>query len=266
MDNNDYKNICELAIPLVREVGEFIRKELGQVTTEQIEVKEPNSLVSYVDQQAERILVAGLGAILPSAGFITEEDTVYQGAGDAIWIIDPLDGTSNFLHGIPHFAVSVGLRVEGVLQVGIVLDVMRRECFYAWKGGGAYMNEQVISVSTTGDLSSAMVGTGFPYEPQQVRPLMGALEHFMLHGRGIRRLGAAALDMAYVAAGRMDIYYESTLNIWDIAGGALIVLEAGGCITEFDGGDGYLASGRVVVANEQLLPVAQEVIWRYFGE
>jgi len=264
MGHKDYKKLCELSIPLVRAVGAFISKELGKVSNEQIEVKDRNSLVSYVDKEAEKKLVQGLKEIHPDAGFITEEGTVEQGGASALWIIDPLDGTSNFLHNIPHFAVSVGLEVDGILRVGIVLDVMREECFYAWEGGGAFVNDNSISVSTTPSIETAIVGTGFPYDPVHVRPLMDTLEYFVVHGRGIRRMGAAALDLAYVASGRLDVYYESTLNSWDIAGGALIVKEAGGMVSDFDGGTSYLNTGRIIVANPELHKQAQGVLSKHF--
>ena len=264
MERKDYKKLCELSIPIVREVGSFISKELGRVSDDQIEVKERNSLVSYVDKEAEKLLVIGLQAILSDAGFITEEGTVEQGGASALWIIDPLDGTSNFLHGIPHFAVSVGLQVDGILRIGIVLDVMREECFYAWEGGGAFLNNHPISVSTTVEIDNAIIGTGFPYNPEHVRSVIDTLEYFLINGRGIRRMGAAALDLAYVACGRLDVYYESTLQSWDLAGGAVIVREAGGVVTDFGGGETYLNNGRIVVANPVLHSQVQEVLSKNF--
>jgi myo-inositol-1(or 4)-monophosphatase len=255
MERKDYKKLCELSIPIVRAVGSFIRQELGKVSNEQIEIKERNSLVSYVDKEAEKQLVVGLKTVL-----ITEEGTVEQGGASALWIIDPLDGTSNFLHNIPHFAVSVGLQIDGILRVGVVLDVMREECFYAWEGGGAFLNNAPISISSTFGVDKSIIGTGFPYDPVHVRPLMDTLEYFVTHGRGIRRMGAAALDLAYVACGRLDAYYESTLHSWDIAGGALIVKEAGGVVSDFDGGETYLDSGRIIVANAALHKEVQSIL------
>lgn len=265
MERKDYKKLCELSIPIVREVGSFISKELGKVSNDQIEIKERNSLVSYVDKEAEKLLVIGLQTILPEAGFITEEGTVKQGGDSALWIIDPLDGTSNFLHNIPHFAVSVGLQDDGILRVGIVLDVMREECFYAWEGGGAFLNDLPISVSKTAEIDNAIIGTGFPYEPKHVRPIMDTLEYFLCNGRGIRRIGAAALDLAYVASGRLDVYYESTLKSWDMAGGVVIVKEAGGLVTDFDGRATYLDSGRIVVANPIIHGQVQGILSKNFG-
>ncbi len=267
MKDKDYKKICERCIAVVKEVGDFIRQELGNVRLDQIVEKELNSLVSYVDKSAERQLILGLAEILPRAGFITEEDTIEQeiGGGTA-WIIDPLDGTSNFLQGIPHFAISVGLRVDDTIKVGIVLDIMREECFYAWHGGSAFMNGQTIRVSQTKTLDSAIIGTGFPYhiDDVNVNPLMDTLEYFVRNGRGIRRMGAAALDLVYVACGRLDIYYESTLNAWDIAGGSLIITEAGGAVTDYYGGSRYLESGRVVVGNASLQPLAQSILFKKY--
>jgi len=264
MEDKDYKNLCELCIPLVRSVGDYINEELGRVTDDQIEAKEKNSLVSYVDKTAEQMLVTGLSAILPDAGFVTEEGTVEQGGSEVLWIVDPLDGTSNFLHGIPHFAVSVGLEVNQELSVGIVLDVMREECFYAWRGGGAYCNEQEIRPSATAEIGQAIIGTGFPYRKEDVAPLMSALGQILKEGRGIRRLGAAALDLCYVASGRLDAYYESTLSPWDIAGGALILKEAGGKISDFFGAENYLYEGQVLAANPQVYKEVQVILEESF--
>ena len=157
------ESLCKEAIPIIQSTGDFIRNELGKVSTEAIEEKSLNSLVSYVDKTAEQQLVEGLKKILPAATFLTEEATVAQKEGSLQWIIDPLDGTTNFLHTLPCFAVSVGLRHEGQMVLGIVLEVNRNECFYAWKDGGAYLNGQPIRVSSTPRLSDALLATGFPY-------------------------------------------------------------------------------------------------------
>ncbi|MEL6123302.1 MAG: inositol monophosphatase family protein [Bacteroidota bacterium] len=265
MRDKDCKILCEACLPAVRRAGAFIKDELGRVAVGDIEIKAKNSLVSYVDKTAEEILVSDLQVLLPSAGFITEEETVTQGGAAELWIIDPLDGTNNFLHGIPHFAVSVGLQVDGDLQVGIVLDVMRDECFFAWKGGGAYLNGQRISVSPTKHLSDAIIGTGFPYQSSETHQLTTILTDLMVSARGVRRLGAAALDLAYVACGRFDAYYEARLSSWDMAGGALIVSEAGGKVCALDGSPDFLTRGSVLASNLHLKTIVQDKIcnvWR----
>jgi myo-inositol-1(or 4)-monophosphatase len=249
MGHKDYNNICMQCLPIIRKVGEFIKQEDGKVERHQIETKSINSLVSYVDKGAEVMLVDALSKILPEAGFITEEETVEQGGKDIEWIIDPLDGTNNFLHGVPHYAISVGLKVHHELVVGIVLDPIKEELFYASKGNGAFLNDKTIRVSSTPLLKDSLVGTGFPYTIEDVAPLIRTLGHFMRYARGVRRMGAAALDLAYVACGRFDTYYETTLNAWDIAGGAVILTEAGGQLSDFNGGDDYLFGEQLIASN-----------------
>lgn len=248
--HKDYKNICTACQPIIRKVGQFVMSELGKVNDSHIETKDRNSLVSYVDKAAEEMLVEALSIILPEAGFITEENTVTQNKDrDIVWIVDPLDGTNNFLHNIPHFALSIGLLVDGELKVGLVLEPNLNELFYAYENGGAYLNGKKISVSSTSYLSQSIVGTGFPYVIDDVAPLIRTLGHFMRYARGVRRFGAAALDLVYVACGRLDCYYETTLSAWDVAGGALIVKEAGGQVTDFMGGKNYIFGEQLAASN-----------------
>ena len=265
IDHATLPSLCEQALPIIQATGDFILRELGKVSTESIEEKSLNSLVSYVDKTAERQLVEGLQKLLPAATFITEEDTIANQESDLQWIIDPLDGTTNFLHQLPCFAVSVGLRSKGELVLGIVLEVNRKECFYAWKGGGAFLNGKPISVSKTPTLGDALIATGFPYHAyDHMQPFLQAFEHFMRHSRGVRRWGAAAVDLAYVACGRFDTFFEYGLSAWDIAGSALIVQEAGGIVTNFKGTDDYLFPGDVVAGNPTVAKAVQEVVGRYF--
>ncbi len=232
----NYVELSEKVKTLSTEVASFIREELLKVKSDDIVTKDHNSLVTYVDQTAERMIVKRLQELLPESTFITEEDTVEQGESEQVWIIDPLDGTTNFLQRIPHFAVSIALRVSGTMQIGVVFDVMREQCFSAVKGHGAFVNDTAIHVSQKTDISECMLATGFPYANNiNFTPLINTLEHWMINARGIRRFGAAALDLCFVAAGRIDCYYESTLNIWDIAAGILIVEEAGGKVTDYFG-------------------------------
>lgn len=252
MQGKEYKNICLACIPVIKNAGLFIKNELNNVHHDDVETKGINSLVTYVDKTAEEKLVAGLSAILPESGFITEEGTVEQGGHSTEWIIDPLDGTNNFLHGIPHFAVSVALRVDRELVLGVVHDVMSDQTFYAWQDGGAYVNGKQIRVSQTKVLSKAIIATGFPYQIDDTRHLLTTLDYFIKKARGVRRFGAAALDLAYVACGRFDVYYETTLNAWDIAGGAVIVKEAGGGITGFKDDADFLLEGKVIASNGYL--------------
>lgn len=265
MERKDYKNICELSIPLIKSTGVFIKGELNKVTQAQIETKDLNSLVSYVDKEAEKQLVKGLKVILPASGFITEEDTIKQETKEATWIIDPLDGTSNYLHHIPHFAISVGLMVGGEIVVGIVLNAYSGECFYAWKGGGAFLDGEPISVSNSMEVQSSVIATGVPYKIEDVSPLINTLSHYMQHARGIRRMGSAALDLVYVACGRFDAYYETTLNSYDVAGGTLIVTEAGGIVSDFDGKDNFLFGKQIIAANKHIHQDVLQVLSNNFA-
>jgi len=260
MEIKELERITCLSCDIVEKVGEFIREELGKVSNNEIEKKSYNSLVSYVDKTAEEKLVKGLQGILPGATFLTEEETISAEEGEYRWIIDPLDGTTNFLHQLPHFAISVALQHKDQMILGIVYDVTKQESFYAWKNGGAFLNGEKISVSQKKETANALVATGFPYHNyDRIQPYFETLEYFMRNSVGIRRLGSAAVDLAYVACGRFDLYFEYTLNLYDIAGGVVLVQEAGGVVTDFAGGDNYLSGAEVLAANpavyKQSLPI-----------
>lgn len=263
----DLKAICEEVKTLSADVGAFIREQLHQVSTDQIITKDHNSLVTYVDQTAEKKIVAKLQALLPEASFITEEDTIEQASESSlVWIIDPLDGTNNFLQKIPHFAVSIALRKEDEVVIGVVYDVMREECFSAVKGEGAFQDERKISVSPKDSIEECVLATGFPYsKSMNFKPLISTLEHWMLNARGIRRFGAAALDLCFVAAGRIDCYYELKLNIWDIAAGMLIVEEAGGKLSDYSGGDSFKEGNQIVASNGHIHPYIVDVLQENFN-
>ena len=251
------QQLCTRTCEVVKTVAEFIAAEAGKVTPGQIETKSLNSLVSYVDKTAEKMLVSELGKLLPGSVFLTEEETVEQAKGEWQWIIDPLDGTTNFLHGLPCFAVSVALRQNEVTVMGIVYEVTRKECFYAWTGGGAWLNGERISVTQTALLTDSLLATGFPYRDfERVEPYLRVFTTFMKSTRGIRRFGAAAVDLAWVACGRFDAFYEYGLSPWDLAAGALLVKEAGGEVSDFQGGDHYLFGEELIATNAHLhLPV-----------
>ena len=245
--------LCQQTCQIVTTTANFIRAELGKVQSNDIETKSLNSLVSYVDKQAERQLVAALQPLIPAATFLTEEETIAQEKGEYLWIIDPLDGTTNFLHQIPTFAVSVALQHKGITVIGVVYEVNRQECFYAWKEGGAYLNGQPISVSKNRTMQDAIIATGFPYyDYEQMDAYIETLKYCMLNTRGIRRLGAAAVDLAYVACGKFDAFFEYSLSPWDVAAGALLVEEAGGRVSDFKGGSDYLYGKEIVAGSSGL--------------
>ena len=252
MNEKGYESLCRKCLPVVRKASEFIKGQLGKVAAEDIEAKEKNSLVSYVDKTAEKMLVEGLHKLLPEAEFLTEEATVDQKEGEVRWIIDPLDGTTNFLHSIPHFAVSIALEIKDKLVLGIVEEVNTEEVFYAWKEGGAYLNGQRISVRKNHLISEAIVGTGFPYSVKDSVPMLAILNYWINNARGIRRKGSAAMDLAYVACGRYDFYYETSINAWDVAGGAVLVKEAGGKVVDLEDNEDFLHAGNIIASNGHL--------------
>ena len=246
----DLKKTCLQAIEIVKHAASFIQLHVGKVSALAIEEKASNSLVSYVDKEAEKILVSGLSRILPGSVFLTEEATVEQKKGDWLWIIDPLDGTTNFLHGVPYFAVSVALQHLEETVIGIVFEIGRKECFYAWKEGGAYLNQEPIKVSQTKSLRNALIATGFPHRNfEYMEHYLHVFDVLLRNTRGIRRPGSAATDLVYTACGRFDAYFERSLNSWDVAAGAFIVQEAGGLVCDFSGKDNYLEGGDIIAVN-----------------
>lgn len=266
MTRTELQQLCLQACQIVQETGSFIRDQTGQVAAREIEIKSLNSLVSYVDKTAEERLVAGLKKVLPESTFLTEEETVAPEKGEFQWIIDPLDGTTNFLHQLPFFAVSVALRHHETIVLGIVYEVNRQECFYAWKEGGAFLNGQPIGVSSTGLLADSVISTGFPYwDYERMNPYMVAFQHFMKNTRGIRRFGAAAADLAYVACGRFDMFFEYSLNAWDVAAGILLVEEAGGKVSDFKGGANHLFGGEILAASPAVYEESLKVIRSAFS-
>lgn len=226
--------ICKETVHLAREVGAYMRREQSQITAADVETKSLNSLVSHVDKEAERRLVLGLKDIFPDAGFIAEEGTGEPNQNGANWIVDPLDGTTNFLHGLPEYAVSIALHDGEKVVLGVVYEVGQNECFYAWKGGGAYCNDKPIQVSKNPHLSNSLLATGFPYyDFHKMEAYLNLLKECFQQTRGVRRWGSAAVDLAYVACGRFDGFFEYSLNPWDVAAGAHIVEEAGGKVRAF---------------------------------
>ena len=247
------ESLCHDVVELCREVGIFIKMEEAKVHQEDIETKSKNSLVSYVDKTAEERLVADLAQFLPEAGFIAEEGTSSKVGETYNWIIDPLDGTTNFLHGIPTYSVSVGLKKGDKIVLGVVYEVNRDECFYAWEGGSAYLNSDKIEVSKTQTLEDSLLATGFPYyDYKHLDNYFELLKELAKNTRGVRRIGSAAVDLVYMACGRFDAFFEYSLHAWDVAAGAFIVQQAGGVITDFKGEDDWLFGKEIVAVNPSL--------------
>ncbi len=259
----DLQAICKKTIDAVKRAGKFIHEESLKITTADIQHKGERDLVSYVDIQAEKILVEALRKIVPEAGFLTEEKT-FADSKDLEWIIDPLDGTTNFLHGVPVFSTSVGLVNKNEILVGVVLEINQNECFYAWQNGGAFLNGKPISVSKVLSLKESLISTGFPYKHDgKMEKYIQSIYAILKKTHGIRRFGSAAVDLCYVASGRFDGYFEYNLNPWDIAGGALIVKEAGGAVSDFKGGDNFIFGKEIVACTPKILnELLQEIIVR----
>jgi len=244
--------LTKQVVNLTKGVGRFISQEALKFSNKDVEVKGEHNFVSYVDKTAEKMLVQELTKMLPEAGFIAEENQSLQRADRFNWIVDPLDGTTNFIHGVPLFSISVALTDGDEIILGVVYEINLEEAFYAWKGGPAFLNGKEIKVSGSPDLDSSLIATGFPYYDYSL--LDAYLELFkdlMKTSHGVRRLGSAAVDLAYVAAGRYDIFYEYGLNPWDVAAGALIVKQSGGRVTDFNGEDDYLFGKKIVASNSK---------------
>jgi myo-inositol-1(or 4)-monophosphatase len=229
-------------------------RDFGEVEQLQVSVKGPGEFVTNADLKAEKILRAELAKARPGYGFLLEEGGAVRGSDEHHrWIIDPLDGTTNFLHGIPQWAISIALERDGEIVAGLVYEPLRDEAFWAEKGVGAYVNDRRLRVSARRQLGDAVIGTGIPFRERGDHPVyLKTLAAVMAATSGVRRPGSAALDLAYVAAGRFEGFWEFALQPWDIAAGILLVREAGGYVTDVEGGHDVLKSGNVLAANDQL--------------
>ena len=260
------EQLTNKVIEIAKEAGDFIRQQRKTFTPDQIEFKGLNDLVSYVDKTAEEMIVAALQEVLPEAGYLTEEKTINRVGERYNWIIDPLDGTTNFIHGLPVYSVSIALQEYDELVSGVVYEVNQDECFYAWKGSKAYLNGTEIKVSNSSGIDKSLLATGFPYYNFEKQPAYIALfTELMKSCHGLRRLGSAAVDLAYTACGRFDAYYEYNLNPWDVAAGILIVRQAGGDVINFKGGDEILNSRELLATNGKITGEMLATIQKHFN-
>ncbi len=271
------RHVCDIA----RQAGAYIRNEREGFSADKVERKHAHDYVSYVDKNSERLIVAALHALLPEAGFITEEGTAAAADGQSaasgtqqLWIVDPLDGTTNFIHGYAPYAVSIALAEGSTILVGVVLDVSSGECFYAWQGGGAYCENrdasgEVVSQTTlrvgSSSVSDSLLCLQLPYNSDAYKPVIQQLiGHFYGRAASIRMIGSAAIALCYVACGRLDGYAEQYLGRWDFMAGALIVREAGGTVTDYSGSSNLLAGNSVIAANPavhaELLAACREAV------
>ncbi|MDD4968830.1 MAG: inositol monophosphatase family protein [Paludibacter sp.] len=260
-----YRSITDRVIELSKEVASYIEKESLDFSLDTVETKSKNDFVSYVDQEAERQLVRVLKEIMPEAGFVTEEGTAVEHGEDYLWIIDPLDGTTNFIHASTPFAISIALTFNQEPVVGVIYEITRNEVFYAWKGSKAYLNGKEIHVSTADKLSEALIVSGRPHHYMDRYPeLLNSVDYFLKNTHGLRLSGSAASDLAYVACGRYDGRFEFNLKPWDIAAGVLIIQQAGGHISDFNGGNNYFKNGSVLASNKGIFEEFKTVIGGLF--
>jgi myo-inositol-1(or 4)-monophosphatase len=259
------EQVIHKVIEVAKQAGAFIREQRKTFTPDKIEIKGLNDLVSYVDKTAEEIIVAALKDVVPGAGFITEEKTISKTGERYNWIIDPLDGTTNFIHGLPVYSVSIALQDHDELILGVVYEINQDECFYAWKGSAAYLNGAEIRVSNTPTINKSLLATGFPYYDFNKQAAYIALfTEFMKSCHGLRRLGSAAVDLAYTACGRVDGYYEYNLNAWDVAAGIVILRQAGGDAVNFKGGEECLNSRELLATNGKITGEMLDAIRLHF--
>ncbi len=241
-----------IAIRAARIAGDIIQRSAENVDRLTINKKSKNDFVTEVDRMAEQEIIKIIHSAYPEHSIIGEESGEHKG-NDYIWIIDPLDGTTNFLHGYPQYAVSIALKHKGKIEVGVIYDPLRDELFTAEKGGGAMLNNRRIRVGKLTNINMALLGTGFPFKyPEHIDCYLKMFKTLMSNTAGIRRAGSAALDLAYLSAGRLDGFWEIGLKQWDMAAGILLVQEAGGVITDFSFNDDYLKSGNLIAGNPKM--------------
>ncbi len=255
----DLANLCQSVINLAKNTGQYIREEAAK--SKQIEVKGKNDFVTHIDKGSEERLVKELSELLPEAGFIAEEGTSNKKGDIYNWIIDPIDGTTNFIHGLFPHAISIALEEKGEIVLGVVYELGLDECFYAWKGSAAYLNGKEIFVSKAPTVADSLLATGFPYaDYSKMKGFMESLDYFMKNSHGLRRLGSAATDLAYVACGRFEGFYEYGLKPYDVAAGAFLVQQAGGSNCDFSGEDNYIYGQEIISSNSLMFEEFKDVI------
>jgi myo-inositol-1(or 4)-monophosphatase len=253
--------MLNIAVRAARAAGDIIVRNMDRLDRLKVVTKQNNDFVSNVDHMAEQAIIATLKHAYPDHGILAEESGTQSESSEFQWIIDPLDGTTNYLHGFPQFAVSIALKHKNRLEVGVIYDPVSQELFTAMRGDGAKLNDKKIRVSNQKGLNNALLGTGFPYYDQSyLDTYLETMKALMQKTAGIRRPGSAALDLAWLAAGRIDGFWEFNLKAWDIAAGALIVREAGGIVSDFQNKDGYLQSGDIIAAAPKVFPDMLKII------
>ena len=249
-----------IAVKAARRAGGIINRAARDIDLVKVSAKRDKDFVTEVDQAAEAAIIEVLKEAYPDHAILAEESGA-SGESEHVWIIDPLDGTTNFIHGLPQYCVSIALQHKGVLQHAVIYDSNRNELFTASRGAGAFLNERRIRVSKRAKMNEALIGTGFPFRYfEHVDAYLGIFRDMMLKTAGVRRPGAAALDLAWVAAGRIDGFWELGLSPWDMAAGALLISEAGGLVGDLSGEPNYLASGNIVGGNPKVFAQLLQII------
>lgn len=251
------------ALSAAQRAGEVIIQNLGTLTKEDVDYKEASDYVTRVDRESERIIIDTIHEVFPDHHFFAEESLHDTGSGGYLWIIDPLDGTTNFIHGYPQFSVSIALQHDKKIIMGIIFDPLRNESFTANQGEGAFLNEKLVTVSRS-SLQTSLITTGFPFRRKNVIDLyLKLFRNIFDRVSDIRRAGSAALDLAHLASGRCDGFFEIGLSPWDIAAGSLLIQEAGGVVTDFGGGGDFLSTGNIVAGSpsvhEELLKEVRNI-------
>ena len=243
-------NVCEIA----HESGIFLKQEVLKLTSTDIQSKGLHNYVTYVDQESERRIVERLSKLLPGCGFIAEENPALL-PGDYTWVIDPLDGTTNFINGVPLYCVSIGLMHQQETILGVVYEPNLDECFYTWKGSPAFLNKKIIRVSKAMTINESLFATGFPYyDYTRLDDYLAIFKYLLQNSQGARRLGSAAADLSYVACGRYDGFFEYGLSPWDVCAGALLVQNAGGVVSDFLGTENYIFGKQIITTNNHIHP------------
>lgn len=259
--------ILNVATKAAREAGKIINRASQDVGALKVQTKDYNDFVSEVDRAAEQAIIDVLKNAYPTHGFLGEESGKTNAEADSIWIIDPLDGTTNFLHNFPFYCVSIALQEKGVLTQAVIYDPLRNDLFTATKGRGAFLNDKRIRVTNRSKLQDGLISTGFPFKDFSYMELyVDIFKDMAKKTSGLRRPGSAALDLAYVAAGYADGFFEINLSPWDIAAGALLVQEAGGIVGDFEGNESWLRTGNIVAANPKLFGQMLQVIAPHLTE
>lgn len=265
MNQQQLSEICLKVCKLVKDTGAFIKGQLDDQHVVEFFEKGIHDFVTRIDKESEQKLIAGLSEILPDSGFLVEENTIQNEYREYTWIIDPLDGTTNFIHSIPIYSISVALVSKQETILGVVYEINMDECFYACKNGKAFMNGREISVSDIGDLNHALFATGFPYyDYSRMEPYMNLFSYLVKNSAGVRRLGSAAVDLCFVACGRFEGFYEYGLHPWDVAAGAFVVQQAGGHVCDFKGENNYIYGAEIVATNKEIKSNFINLIKKFF--